>query len=149
MRCSVCGTYIPDGQNNCGVCGYAVKGQTIRMIRLICADCGGVMDVDLNRPMEKCPYCNSKRLLIKGDKTRIVKIKSFDELRMDMMIPYTAMERVRIKQRIDDECDRRYHESAPVVKVYKKNSNRSSVDHSFIAVMAILAVIIIAILLIL
>ena len=61
MRCSVCGTYIPEGQNNCGVCGYAVKGQTIRMIRLICADCGGVMDVDLNRPMEKCPYCNSKR----------------------------------------------------------------------------------------
>ena len=68
---------------------------------------------------------------------------------MDMMTPYTAMERVRIKQRIDDECDRRYRESAPVVKVYKKNLNQSNVDYSFIAVMAILAVIIIAILLIL
>ena len=145
MRCSVCGTYIPENQDYCTACGNAVKGQTVRMIRLICADCYGVMDIDLDKPMEKCPYCNSKRLLIKGDKTRFIKIKSLDDLKLDMMMPYSAMERVKIKQKLDDECDRRYYESAPAIKVNKKKRKHSNVDSdNFVAIIVAVVLFILA-----
>lgn len=144
MRCSVCGTYIPENQNYCTACGNAVKGQTVRMIRLICADCHGVMDVDLDRVMQKCPYCNSKDLRVKGDKTRFIRIK--EDLKIDTMIPYSPIERVLMKQKLDDECDRRYNESTPIVKKSKKhkhiNVNNDDILPIIIAVVIFIIVVI-------
>lgn len=144
MRCSVCGTYIPENLNYCAACGNAVKGQTVRMIRLICADCYGVIDVDLDRAMPKCPYCDSKDIRIKGDKIRFIRIK--EDLKIDTMELYSPTERVLMKQKLDDECDRRYNESAPAIKKNKKPIKNNN-DDVLAIVIAITIFIIVAIIL--
>lgn len=108
MYCSMCGAQISENLNFCIYCGTAVKGQTIRMIRLVCPDCMGVMDVDLDRNVRNCPYCGSKQLLIKGDKARFIKLKSQEKMGLDKMNRYSTEERAKIKQEIIIERNRRF-----------------------------------------
>lgn len=84
------------------------------MIRLICANCQGVIDVDLDRSIHSCPYCKSKRLLIKGDKIQFIKIKSPENLKLDEMEQYTYDKQAKMKHEIYIEQERRYNNTAPV-----------------------------------
>ncbi len=49
-------------------------------IALRCQDCGGIMEVDEDGEIFKCPYCGSKRIVAVSDAVRIEKIRSKNQL---------------------------------------------------------------------
>ena len=141
MYCSVCGAEISENQNFCKYCGTSAKGQTVRMIRLICSDCQGVMDVDFDKNIRNCPYCSSKKLLVKGDKIRLIKLKAPANIKLDKMNPYSLAERKRIQQELIIERERRFGNDEPTI-----NKNKHKKMDPFIKQMIEILVWIIALL---
>lgn len=112
MYCSSCGEKLSDDQNFCTKCGTAVKGRSLRIIRLKCSECQGIMDVDFDKQVIQCPYCGSKSLLIESDKIKIEQIRSSASLEKEKVHQYSMIERDKItkemvleKQRIRSEAE--------------------------------------------
>lgn len=113
MYCSMCGKEIADNQNFCTKCGTAiVREKSLRIIRLKCSECQGIMDVDFDKQVIQCPYCGSKSLLIESDEIKIEQIRSSARLEKEKVHQYSMIERDKItkemvleKQRIRSEAE--------------------------------------------
>lgn len=71
----------------------------VKMIKLQCQECNGVMDVKEDSNVICCPYCGSKKLIIDNDPVKIEKIKS-----------ETAIEQAKIKKDVELDKHQTYRE---------------------------------------
>lgn len=78
MFCYKCGHEAKEGERFCVKCGTALHKEenTKQPIKLFCEDCGGIMEVDPERPILSCPYCNSKKLIPESDDVTLERIRS-------------------------------------------------------------------------
>lgn len=85
MYCSKCGSKLINGAEFCTECGQPVNSISsggVKIVRLVCQDCGGIMSVDEDQDKQVllCPYCGSKKMLLESDGVKIEKIRSHTEL---------------------------------------------------------------------
>lgn len=43
------------------------------IVKLVCEDCGGTMDIDSNKEIMMCPFCGSKKIILESDEVKIAK----------------------------------------------------------------------------
>lgn len=85
MFCCKCGTQLANNVKFCYKCGTPTANnipaektsqKQFQTVALRCQDCGGIMEIDDDGEIIKCPYCGSKRIVEVSDTVRIEKIRS-------------------------------------------------------------------------
>lgn len=82
MYCQKCGFKLPDNAKFCLECGTKIekinnsKSTGNKYISLTCSKCGGTLEVDPNRPIISCPYCNSSTLVEEADNVKVERVKA-------------------------------------------------------------------------
>ena len=46
------------------------------IVKLVCEDCGGTMNIDADKQILMCPFCGSKKIILEGDEVKISKIQA-------------------------------------------------------------------------
>ena len=89
MFCCKCGTQLANNVKFCYKCGTPTANnipaektsqKQFQTVALRCQDCGGIMEIDDDGEIIKCPYCGSKRIVEVSDTVRIEKIRSKHQL---------------------------------------------------------------------
>ena len=50
------------------------------VVKLVCEDCGGTMNIDADKQIMMCPFCGSKKIILEGDDVKIAKIQADAEV---------------------------------------------------------------------
>lgn len=89
MFCCKCGTQLANNVKFSYKCGTPTANnipaektsqKQFQTVALRCQDCGGIMEIDDDGEIIKCPYCGSKRIVEVSDTVRIEKIRSKHQL---------------------------------------------------------------------
>lgn len=76
MFCYKCGSNAKDGDKFCTQCGADLyQKPKIKTIKLTCAECRGVLEVDRDKQIISCPYCGSKTLIQESDEVTLARIR--------------------------------------------------------------------------
>ncbi len=77
MICPNCKALINDNSRFCSECGSRIDQSSVKgTIQLKCKNCGGIMDVEPDRPIIFCQFCGTKVLLNESDRVTVQRIKS-------------------------------------------------------------------------
>ena len=46
------------------------------VVKLVCEDCGGTMNIDSDKQIMMCPFCGSKKIILESDDVKIATINA-------------------------------------------------------------------------
>ena len=72
------------------------------LMKLVCEDCGGTMNIDSDKNVILCPFCGSKKIIFESDEVKIAQIKANAEIEKQRI-----MKDVEIKKQEAEESARK------------------------------------------
>ncbi|MDD6482357.1 MAG: hypothetical protein PUF65_08875 [Lachnospiraceae bacterium] len=104
MFCNNCGAKIPNETEICPECGQKCKEVSgMRIIRLKCKNCNGIMEVDENTQEVICPYCGTKEKILDSDAVAVEKIKSNTSKEVEFAKMANEKEKEARKEKRDEQ----------------------------------------------
>lgn len=75
------------------------------VVKLVCEDCGGTMNIDSDKQIMMCPFCGSKKIILESDDVKIATINAeadVEKQRINRDIELAKIEEDRRKDKEDN-----------------------------------------------
>lgn len=68
------------------------------LMKLVCEDCGGTMNIDSDKKVILCPFCGSKKIIFESDEVKIAQIKANAEIEKQRIMKDVEMAKEEHKE---------------------------------------------------